>query len=138
MLPRSATQFARRRMDRSLGGRAATVMRVYVVGPALSIRRSSARPGAACAPARGGALRLVEQAAGMDAADVAHERRMDAVAEQCLDARRHARRLCGPNRDRVVLLLARPRLAVLVREAEARLRAAVRAAAVDERSEEDD
>src|SRR5690606_40901605 len=72
------------------------------------------------------------------AVGVAHERRMDAVAEELPDAFAAAGDDLGRNRKKEIFLRSRPRLTVLMRDRQPLLGAAVLAAAVDERAEKDD
>src|SRR6266403_2049347 len=81
---------------------------------------------------------VLEDAPRVQPERVAHERRMDAVSQERLHARRERARRLLRNRQRVVLLLSCPRLAILVRKRQPCGAAAIRAAAVDECAEEHD
>src|SRR5262245_37243347 len=75
---------------------------------------------------------------GVQSVRVSHERRVDAVAQQRLYPRRHLAHPLVRDRQEVILLRARPGLAVLIRERQPRPVAAILAAAVHERAEEHD
>src|SRR5262249_19692171 len=72
------------------------------------------------------------------AARVSHQGWMDAIAEERVHARRQLADALVRDRQEVVLLRTRPRLAILVRERQPRPVAAILAAAVHQRAEEHD
>src|SRR5678815_3972351 len=83
-------------------------------------------------------MRRIDEPARMHAVDVAHERRVNAVAEQCLDACRIPRRHVAWDREHLVLDLAQPGLAVLGGDGQAWRGALVGAPAMPERAHEHD
>src|SRR6185436_4975550 len=74
----------------------------------------------------------------MACGQLAHERRIDRVTEHALQPRRHLCRDFGRDAEHEVLLLARPWLAILIGEREARPRASIRTAAMHQRAGKDD